>query len=154
MVRNHEDGTGLRRWNFEAEASDFRVERGSGRCSGKSMEGREAHLRCRVQTRHGCVDETREKAVESARTKGKAPKWSEGEEVRIERFFRESSERTVSETPRMSPVTGNIEGVAGKSNRPAPRTERALYDDYRKAVATPRTSSATPTAREQSGWQA
>jgi hypothetical protein len=95
-----------------------------------------------------------EKAVESARTKGKAPKWSEGEEVRIERFFREPSERTVSgKTPRMSPATGNIEGVAGKSNRPAPRTERALYDDYRKAVATPRTSSATPTAREQSGWQ-
>jgi len=46
-----------------------------------------------------------------------APEWSEGEGVRIGRFFREPGGRTASgETPRMSPATGNIEGGAGKSN--------------------------------------
>jgi len=109
VVRNHEDGTRLRRWNFEAEASDLRVERWSGRCNGKSMEGRQAHpMGTSVPMVCG---RTGRMAVESAGKMGTAPEWSEGEEVRIERFFREPSGRTErGETPRMSLATGNIEG--------------------------------------------
>jgi len=126
----------LRRWNFEAEASDFRVERGSGRCNGMSMEGQQAHPGgTSVPTVCG---RTGRMAVESAGTMGMArigftrqrvhARWS----AKARRFASSGSfgnragERSAGDTPRMSLVTGNIEGGAGKSNRPAPRTERAF----------------------------
>jgi len=113
VVRNHGGGTGLRGWNPRGRSDDFRV--GVGVDAARHVDGGAKRRIVRYSYRAVWTNPG-EKAVESARTKGEAPKWSVGEGFASSGSFGDRPSEPRVEDPADVAGDGEIEGGAGKTN--------------------------------------